>query len=314
MKRIGLWAVSLLLLTATVSSAEMVSRIAAVVNEDIITTYQLDQALQQQLESMERRPSPAQLGPMRKTVLKKLIEETLVQQRIRALNLTVSEEEIETAILDVQKQNNLTREQLVEALLAQGMTAEAYRSNLRKQIMRYKLISAEVRSKVDVTEKEVLSYFRAHVDDYRLPATVTLSAISFPLSDADSFQREATLQAAEEAYQRLQAGESFEQVAEDYSLEYNASSSSLGTFANREMTPEMLSAVESIESGIYAHPVEKGEAVHLLRVDERDKGGMRQFNAVKGEIYQLIYDQKTDARLKQWTKGLEKKAFIDVRL
>jgi len=143
------------------ASAQVVSRIAAVVNKDIITTNQLDQKLQEQLAKQEQQPSPAQLGALRQELLSRLIEETLIEQRIKALNLTASEEEVETAVLDVQKKNQLTREALEEAVTTQGLGFEAYRENLRKQILRYKLIGKEVRSQVDVSEGEVVEYYRS---------------------------------------------------------------------------------------------------------------------------------------------------------
>ena len=64
------------------ASAQVVSRIAAVVNKDIITTNQLDQKLQEQLAKQEQQPSPAQLGALRQELLSRLIEETLFEQRI----------------------------------------------------------------------------------------------------------------------------------------------------------------------------------------------------------------------------------------
>jgi peptidyl-prolyl cis-trans isomerase SurA len=108
-------------------AAEVVSRVAAVVNTDIITTHQLDQKLQEQLAKQDRQPSPAQLGALRQELLSRMIEETLVQQRIEALNLRVSEEEIETAMLDVQQKNKMTREELENAVMIQGLDIDAYR-------------------------------------------------------------------------------------------------------------------------------------------------------------------------------------------
>ena len=142
-----LFGITLLLLCSiglSSAMAQVVSRIAAVVNKDIITTYQLDLKLQEQLAKQERKPSPAQLGALRQEMLSRMIEETLVQQRIKALNLNVSEEEIETALLDVQQKNKMTREALEDAVTSQGLDLEDYRDNLKKQILRYKLISEEV--------------------------------------------------------------------------------------------------------------------------------------------------------------------------
>lgn len=315
MRLFGIALVLLCSIGVNASAAEVVSRVAAVVNKDIITTRQLDQKLQEQLAKQERQPSPAQLGALRQELLSRMIEETLVQQRIKALKLSVSDEEVETALLDVQKKNKLTREELKEAVLAQGLEFEAYRDNLRKQILRYKLIGEEVRRQVDVPEREVVEYYRAHLEDYRLPPQVRLSAITFPVSEKASGQeRQKILQVANDARARLQGGESLEQVASSYFETYGATGGELGTFISGELTTAFAAAINGVDIGAFSAPVEGAAAVHLLRVDERNPGGLRQFEAVKDDIYQTIMDQKTDVRIKEWTRALKARAYIDIKL
>ena len=98
MRQFGIALLLLLCIGLNTTSAAVVSRIAAVVNTDIITTYQLDQKLQEQLAKQDKQPSPAQLGALRQELLSRMIEETLVQQRVdrvlSRLNL-VSREEFE---------------------------------------------------------------------------------------------------------------------------------------------------------------------------------------------------------------------------
>jgi peptidyl-prolyl cis-trans isomerase SurA len=296
-------------------SAQVVSRVAAVVNKEIITTHQLDQKLQEQLAKQQKQPSPVQMGALRRELLSRMIEESLVQQRIVALNLTVSEEEIETALLDVQKKNQLSREALEDAVQQQGLPFDAYRDNLRKQILRYKLISEEVRSQIDVSEREIVEYYRAHLDDYSLPPEVELSAVSFPISEKASEQERIQIRKmAKEALSRLRQGEGLAEVTESYNQSYGATGGSMGTFVYEELTPGFTDAINEVEDSSFTDPVETGTAIHLLRVDGRMSEGLRQFDAVKFDIHQMILDQKTDARIKEWTKALKNKAFIDIRL
>ena len=297
------------------ATAQVVSRVAAVVNKDIITTYQLDQKLQEHLAKQERQPSPAQLGALRQELLSRMIEETLVQQRIKALNLSVSEEEIETALIDVQQKNQLTREALEDAVQAQGLELDAYRDNLSQQILRYKLIGEEVRSQVDVSESEVVEYYRAHLDEYRLEPKVQLSAITFPVSEKASDQElQQIRKTADDALARLKQNEELDQVADSYNKTYGATGGELGNFDYMELIPEFAQAIRGVETGSFTAPVETASAIHLLRIDERNSGSMRQFDSVNYEIYQMILDQKTDARIKEWTRALKTKSFIDIRL
>jgi len=303
------------LASATAATPVLVSRIAAVVNKDIITTYQLDQKLQEQLAKKEEQPSPAQLGALRQELLSRMIEEKLVQQRIKTLNLTVSDDEVETAILDVQKQNQLTREELEEAVQAQGLDFTAYRENLKQQILRYKLIGEEVRSQVDVSEREVVEYYRAHLEDYRRAPQIQLSAVTFPVSQKASAQERKKIdEIVAEALARLRQNESLEQVAESYNKTYGVTGGELGRFSYDEMFPAFVTVLEGVEVGGYSEPVVASDAIQLLRVDERIPGGLRQFDAVKYEIEQKLVDQKTDSRIQEWTKALKVKAFIDIRL
>jgi peptidyl-prolyl cis-trans isomerase SurA len=315
MRLLGIALLLLCSIGLTTANAELVSRIAAVVNKDIITTHQLDQKLQEQLAKQVHQPSPVQLGALRQELLSRMIEETLVQQRIKALNLRVSEEEIETALLDVQKKNQLTREELEDAVLAQGLDLKVYRENLSQQILRYKLIGEEVRSQVDVPEREVVEYYRAHLDDYRLTPEVQLSAITFPVSEKASDQeRQQIRRVAGEVLARLRQQEDMSMVVASYNRNYGVTSSEMGRFVYAELTPEFAKAIEEVDAGNFSEPVETPTAIRLLRVDERSPGGLRPFESVKYEIYQMILDQKTDVRIKEWTRALKTKAFIDIRL
>jgi peptidyl-prolyl cis-trans isomerase SurA len=315
MRPFGIALLLLLSIGLNTASAAVVSRIAAVVNTDIITTYQLDQKLQEQLAKQDKQPSPAQLGALRQELLSRMIEETLVQQRVKALNLSVSEDEIETALLDVQEKNQLTREELEDAVTVQGMDFQAYRENLAEQILRYKLIGEEVRSQVDVPEREIVEYYRAHLDDYRLAPEVHLSAITFPVSlKASEQERQKINSVAREALERLRNNEDFDQVVDSYNLTYGATGSDMGNVAYADLNPEFLAAIEAVADGGYSDPVEMKEAVLVFRINQRLAGGLRQFDEVKFDIYQTIMDQKTDARIKEWTKSLKTKAYIDIRL
>lgn len=315
MKRLGIALLLLCSIGLASASADVVSRVAAVVNKDIITTLQLDQKLRSKLAKLEKQPSPVQLGALRQELLSRMIEETLVQQRITALKLRVTEDEIETAILDVQKKNKLTREELEDAVALQGLGFEEYRDNLKQQILRYKLIGEEVRSQVDVPEREVKSYYDAHADDYRLPPEIKLSAITFPVSEKSSQQEiDKVMEMAIEAMGRLRKGEDFVQVAAGYNETYGATGNELGSFEYKELIPEFVSAVEGVEAGSYSEPVKAVNGIHVLRVDERLAGGLRDFEVVKYDIYQQLLDQKTDLRIKEWTRALKANAFIDIRL
>jgi peptidyl-prolyl cis-trans isomerase SurA len=315
----SLFVILMLLLLAPIcgARAETVSRIAAVVNDDIITTHQLDLKVAERLaaEARVQSLSAGEKEALRRDVLAELIEETLIGQRIDELGLKVADEEIEAAVQDVEKQNRLTREQLIQALQREGMSFEAYRESLGKQILRFKLLGREVQSKVEVTNQEIRDYFRAHIDEFREPAYVRLARLSFPLpAKASAAQIEAVRAKAEAALARLRQGEDFYSVLLASTADQSAEGGDLGTFKEGEMTAAFERAVRGLKEGAFSDIIETPDGFHLLRVEERSPGKIRQFDEVQDEIRKAIADQKTEARFKEWAQGLRKNAYIDVRL
>jgi len=311
--RIILLALLLTSLAAPLRAAT-VSGVAAVVNDRVITTHQLDQAVAAALEG-KPQPPPVELANLRSQLLSRLIEDSLVEQKIAELGLKVSDEEVEAAIRDVQKQNHLTREQLVAALQAQGMDFAAYREGLRKQMLRFKLVGREVQSKVEVTNQDALDYFREHIDDYREAPYMRISRITFPVpSTASAKAREAIRAQAEEARQKLLAGEDLNVVLKTYAAA-GAEGGDMGTFKEGELSDVFDQAIRDLQQGQVSEVVDGPQGnLYLFKVEVRKPGTIRKFDTVKGEIEKTLLEKKREDRFKEWAQGLRKDAYIDIRI
>ncbi len=317
MRRILLLLMLLLLAAGSAVQAETVNRIVAVVNDDIITLYQLDQELEKRQYGNGglAQLSPQALAEARQKALPGLIDETLIAQRVKTLGIEVDNDEIEAAISDVLMQNQLTRDELIKALDLQGMSFDVYRENLRQQILRFKLLGHEVKNKVDVTNQELLDYFREHIDDYRTKPSVHLARMTFPLPDNPTPEQVAAVRAkAEQALQALRHGQDFFSVLLAYSGDQSAQGGDMGSFDEGELSPAFEQAIKSLGEGEVSEPVETPEGIHLFKVIARQTGSIRQFDAVKGEISKILTEKKTDEAFKTWAEDLRKTAHIDIRL
>lgn len=282
--------------------AETIDRVVAVVNDEIITGYELEKELR------------LSGGRDRGEVLERLIDEALERQRIRQLGIRVAADELDAAIQDVQRQNGLTRAELEEALRAQGMSFDEYRETLRRQILRLKLVGREVQSRIEVTSKEIEDYFRNHADDFRESAVLRLSRITFPLPPRASLDRvDAVRRNAEKTLERLRAGEDFTAVLLA-STPLGATGGDMGAFAEVDLTPSFARAVEGLKEGEVSDVIENAQGFHLLKIVERTPGQVRPLESVKDEITRILKERKTESQMKAWMEGLRKRAFIDVRL
>lgn len=307
----------LFLALAPLAAAETISRIAAVVNDAIITTLQLDTAL-----DAEIRKNPAlqnadadNLDELRRQLLDRLIEEELLKQRIAELKLTVSDAEVDEAIADVQQQNNLSREQLLAALKQQGVSYNTYRSNMREQILRFKLVSREVQEKVDVSNSAVRDYYAAHQDDYRLPAFLHLANLVFSLpADADAGLKEASRARAEQARQRLLDGARIEALLVTFDKVAGVQGGDMGKISEKDLAPKFAAAVHDLNTGDVSEIIETPQGLYLFKVVERNAGDVRPLEELRAEIEARLLEQTREQRFLAWQSDLKKSAYIDIRL
>lgn len=314
MKRLTLALVLALLCMTTAVHAKNLSSIAAVVNDEVISTYQLDQEVMQALaeQTNANQLSASQFDKLKASMLDKLINEKLIEQRSKELNLNVSDSELSSAIQDVQAKNNLNRDQLIQALAAQGMTMEVYRQSVKKEILRYKLLSREVNYKVLVTSGEIRDYFREHIDEYRVEPKVRVSRLSFPIPpSASEKQLDDLKQQVATVRDQLISGKDFDAVLAEQA---NANGGDMGEMAEIDLAGPLRTAIEGLKEGDVSEPLQLNEQLHLFLVTFRNPGDSGLFDRVKGEIEAKLRQEKTDIRFKEWQKEMRTNAFIEKRI
>ncbi|MGW8188109.1 MAG: SurA N-terminal domain-containing protein, partial [Desulfobacterales bacterium] len=155
---IGLAQVTLLLLPTAAGFAEVVDRIVAIVNDEVISLYELNQATQPYIEQVQNSRYPEDVErqlmfEVRGKILNEMINEKLADQELKRQNISVSDKEVDNAIERIKESRAITDEELRKSLVAQGITYEEYRQQTKQQILRAKLVNREVRSKIVITDQ-----------------------------------------------------------------------------------------------------------------------------------------------------------------
>jgi peptidyl-prolyl cis-trans isomerase SurA len=291
-----------LLLPGNALAVEL-NRVVAVINNEAITSIQLDKAL------AAAEPGTPAIDE-RRQVLDRLIEESLLRQRAAEIGLTVSDDEVEAAVQDVLRQNHLTKEQLDAALTRQGITPDDYRQGLRRQILRFKLVGREVQGLIEVSSREIQDYYTANLAAYTEAPSIELQHISFSLTGKDVKVQEERGQAALAA---LRAGTDFASVLAT-AVAAGAEGGEMGTLDLADLTPAFAAAVKDLPVGGSSELIASGEALHLLVVTGRTPGKVRPLDEVREEIRSKLAEQKRSTAAKDWLDGLKKRAHIEVRL
>ncbi len=196
-----------LLLLPLLVRAELVDRVAAVVNNDIITLSELQKRAAPEITRVAQESSGTERSQKQSVVMKKaldaMIDEKLVDSELRELKVSIGDKEVDAAVEEVKKSYNLTDEQLTLAVAKEGLTLAEYREQMRKQIARYKLINEKVRKNIKVSEADVKSEYdrmmRSEGEDYEVHIRHILIAVprNAPQAQVEEARRKAAAIAAE---------------------------------------------------------------------------------------------------------------------
>ena len=145
----------------------MVEKIAAVVGENVVLASEVEEKAGPLLADVSKVADPdkraARAASLRHEVLDRLIDDELILQQAAELKLSVTSEQVDASIDEIKKQNNIDDDQLREALRGQGMSMAAYRADLKRQLLRFRVLNIAVGSRVNVSDEEVKAYYERHM-------------------------------------------------------------------------------------------------------------------------------------------------------
>lgn len=300
--------IALTLAIAAAGPGTLVDRIAAVVNDDVITLSEVRAAA----KPLERDgQSAADRERLYRDVLDDLIADRLLEQQIRESEVEVTEADLDRAVQDILQQNGITEAQLEQALAARDLSVSQYREDLRVQLQRLKVVDRNVRSKIDIGEREVEEEYQRQVRDEEKRELVRISHIFIP-SAGDP---EAARAAAAAARQRVLAGEAFEDVAKEVSKGPTAKDGgSLGELAVSGLLPGLAEAVAPLSEGELSQPAEAGPGFHVVRLEERRLQASTSLEELAPKIREQLYQREMEKQMDLWLDELEAKAAVDRRL
>jgi len=294
-------------------------RIVAIVNDDIIVLSELSQRLQpyeQQVKSMAYPPEKEKetLFQLREKVLNQMIDEKLMDEEIKKQEITLEDKEVNATIERIKKQSYFTDEELRKALAEEGLTMDAYRQQVKEELLRSKLINREVRSKVVITPEDVQSYYDQHKEKYGSKTKYHLRHIlmKFP-AFADANRKREIRNRMEEIINRLKKGASFEEMANLYSESSTAEDGGdLGEFELDTLSNQIKTAVAQLKPGEFTPVLETDQGFQIFQVQNIINAPGKPMSDVHEEIQNILYNEMGNQKYLSWTETLRKQAHIKI--
>jgi peptidyl-prolyl cis-trans isomerase SurA len=313
-------AVVLLCAGRSPAATEVLDRIAAVVNGEVLLVSEVDRsgkiALDDIPSSLTAEEKVNRTTEIRKQALNALIDDLLIRQQVRERKIVVTDEEVEQELKNLMEYNKLDNEQLTAALANEGKTMDEFRKELRNQVEQRKLFGMDIQSKVQVGEKDIESYYQTQYQSGGSNEKIHASHILFTLPENCSPEQERAVRAkAEKVLKQIRSGASFAELAKQYSEDASgAQGGDLGWFRRGDMLPNFEKAAFALKPGTVSDVVRTRFGLHLIMVKDRVTEGARPLEEVREEIRGRLHREKTAKAVRDWLDEIRRKSHIEVKI
>ncbi|MBP6998262.1 MAG: peptidylprolyl isomerase [Tepidiphilus sp.] len=311
-------ALLLLALWAGSTAAAELTRVVAVVNNEPITSTELQQYMVRAKRQVAKQGVQIPEDELRQQVLEQMILEKLQLQVAKRMGITVDDTAIDRAIEDIARRNNMTLDALKQALAADGITFEQFREQIRREMTIARLRDREMEGRVTVSDAEV-DHFLANNPDVmrRIEAeagNVTQTHVRHILVRTNQTTNDEAAKAKLLALrERIVNGVDFAELAKANSDDGSAfKGGDLGWINPGDTVPQFEEAMNRLAPGEISQPVKTPFGWHLIQVLER-----RPLTASedyrRNYARQLLRRQKMEQAYNAWLQTIRAEAFVEIR-
>jgi peptidyl-prolyl cis-trans isomerase SurA len=303
--------------TFSVCQAEVVDKIVAVINNEIVTESDI-KSFSKKIdkngfldEMLLLGKSVSELKKNRGEQLEYMINEKILDSEIKRLNLLVTSERVDQEIRNIAKKNGIGKSELLNTIKNQGISVSEYQNFVKMRVERQSLVETEITSKISVSDEDVLGqYMRTYPDSSSGVYEFTLSHIYFNPRKGGA---EQAFERAQNVLKKIRSGESFEVLAEQHSEDTNFSTGgALGTFKAGEFAKEMEGAVSSLNIGEVSEIVKSKTGFHVLKVNNKKIVSDPRFEKEKEKIRSQLFEKSFQKHFRNWLQSKREESFIRI--
>jgi peptidyl-prolyl cis-trans isomerase SurA len=248
--------------------------VAAIVNEFVISNYDLDQRTALFTATSGVRPTNDTLPQIRAQVLRSLEDEVIELQEANKHKITASRTEVEKALQNIAEDNKLSIDQMLSTIGQAGVSAATFRQQISAQIIWQKLVSARYGADIVITDQqldEAMNRLKQGADKPQFLLSEIYVAVDRPEDDT------SVRGSAEQIAQQIMQGATFQTVAGQFSQSPSAAGGGdIGWVLQGQLPDELDHVLLDLRPGQIAGPIraEGGYYILLLR-DRREPGGAK---------------------------------------
>jgi len=294
MKKVILSLLFLFCFTGWAYSGRVVNKIVAVVGDEVLTLYELEQMAEpfyQKFIKPDMDPLEAEAikNRIRKELLDQWIEDTVIGLEAKKYKIGVSEEELAQFLKENEKRFDGTQE-----------NTDELKKKLRDQLIKIKFVQLSVRDKIAIPETELKKAYEEYIKNYDPTPKYELEILII---------KEELL--SKELYEEALRGRPLKTLSEEHREQTIYIRE---TFKEDELDKAILFALKDLKEGEILPLQKRGEVYQIIRLVKKSRGTPPSFEEVKGELYERLFQKKAQEYLEKWIKDLKESKFVKVYL
>ena len=301
---------SLLIVISFASArAEVIDRVVAIVNDEIITMKDLEAFLKIERKATKFTSIDEYFRNLQmRQRLDTFVEGVLINQQAKKMGITVTDQEVTGFIEGIKKQNLISDEELREQLRKDNVTYEQFREGIKMNSLRTRLLMRVVSTEVNITENALKSYYDSH-QDYFKEEEFHVQHIFISGQHKDIRER------AEKAYKQLTAGVPFEEVARNLSDDPSArQGGDIGFVKRSDLLPTLREALSNLQPGAFSAVVPTPYGLHIMKLIEVKKVGVLPYEEAKQVVGERMMMEESTKRYRDYIDKVKKSSYIEVKI
>jgi peptidyl-prolyl cis-trans isomerase SurA len=318
--------------------ATTTDRIAAIVNDEVITLSEIYELGSEYISEEALTPDARREAEI--SVLDSLILRVLITQELIRLQIDVSDQELSDAVDEVASNNGLNLEELKKEILNSGLEWELYQVQLKESLRQMKFNQAILQPRIQVEEDALLDMYQRNIRAMDKTMVVDLGAIFLKgpptfrtakqvaaengssVEEAQQLIDEALSSHSQSRSQKLLAiqslldsGTPFEEIVSQYDEGgFDTSEGKMGVFPEGQLREDLNEPAFSVPIGQFSDPIDTEKGTFVLYIIDRRPQGAPPFEEMRGQLLDEYYDVRFEREMDVWFSQAKRRAHIQVKL
>lgn len=293
-----------------VRAQEDLFRPAAVVNDDVISVLDLAMRVELAIVAAGVQDSLEVRRRLTPQVLRGLIDERLQMQEAKRLDISVTDEQVASALQQIAAQNNMTEGEFLTMLRNRNILPTTLIDQIRAQIAWQAVIQRSIRPNVVIAPEEVDEVI-SRLNARRGAIERRVAEIFIPVETAA--REEEALQNANRLLQELRNGANFAGLARQFSQSGTATlGGDMGWVREGELDPDLETVLAQMGPGEVTRPIRTVSGFHILLLRDLRKNSGDEID--RSRIQENLANQRLDQLAQRTLQDLRRTANVDVRI